>query len=844
MIEMMANMMMQIIMTTLWLSFKVVQWTVQLVGGYLLGRVRTGNGQAGYTPQQLTDPIDEATLPTQAYVISLPRAALWQADHTLRFVTGLLTLGRVLLQIVAEAGSVVFRVVYVDGVAPDTIEKLLYAFYPEGVVHRVPYLPEIVAAPYTVMAVPLIQANMYPAPGMTVDQVRYFDPLTTFTQALSHLQAGERVIYTVAVLADAPGANEAGLKLVTVSDIHPLAYTSLEGIYIAEMRKSQGFDRIPRFEWDMQRILQGKLNHPLYHVLVFLHVYTPTLPRAQQLVTDLLAHLMQFANPPFNMLVPPQRGYEDAIYIETIPTEDPVRLKWLGNILLFVYGWTSGKRPKTSWYPLVNVLQAEEIAALWHLPYAGFTAPTLEWLSARNVPLPKAVRDLTRGLEIGINQSGGHTQPVYLPDEDRTSHIAIIGKTGTGKSTLLHRLIASDIARGRGVCVIDPHGHLIQSVLRTSIPPERHRDVVILDMQQRVDGEQYPPPLNLLARPAGVAGDIAVGMLMSILSKIYTGFGETQMAHTLHMALLTLAVADQPTLLDVARVFEDADFRADLLQRTDNLVVQRFWASFLSKSPAQQEQMLYPVLRRLDGFYNNSALLTMTCHPNPLNFAELIQHNKILLVSLAADEAQIPTLERLLLGSVLVSQIQMAAMSGAIRQAPYLLYIDEAQHFVTTALSKMLSEARKQGLGVVLANQYLHQLAGDTLEALEGNVGAFFAFEVGEQDARALALYMRPSFEAADLVALGKYRAAVSLRVQGSRQPAFSLMTLPLPDDLHTPARLKDELYLRRISVARFTPKRYTEVRQLLNERYAPQPPHTTSSSPKGGSDDFLEPYN
>src|SRR5690606_9436951 len=143
------------------------------------------------------------------------------------------------------------------------------------------------------------------------------------------------------------------------------------------------------------------------------------------------------------------------------------------------------------------------------------------------------------------------------------------------------------------------------------------------------------------------------------------------------------------------------------------------------------------------------------------------------------DEAKVPSDHLQLLGAMLVAQVQMAAMGGAVQRAPFMFYIDEAQNFVTSALPKMLAEARKYGLGLVLANQYLRQLAGETLDAVEGTVSTLIAFEVGEPDAKALAPYMKPQFQVEDLIALGKYRAAITMRHQNARHPAFTLETLP-----------------------------------------------------------------
>src|SRR5690606_11791792 len=131
------------------------------------------------------------------------------------------------------------------------------------------------------------------------------------------------------------------------------------------------------------------------------------------------------------------------------------------------------------------------------------------------------------------------------------------------------------------------------------------------------------------------------------------------------------------------------------------------------------------------------------------------------------DEEQIPERERNLIGAILVSQLQMAAMKHLDRPHPFYVYIDEVQNFVTTSLDKVFSEARKYGLSLTVANQYLKQLTGSTLEAMMSNVGAMVAFQCGLDDARHLAPYLAPGFTAEDLVNLDKYQAAVKLRVMG-----------------------------------------------------------------------------
>ena len=189
------------------------------------------------------------------------------------------------------------------------------------------------------------------------------------------------------------------------------------------------------------------------------------------------------------------------------------------------------------------------------------------------------------------------------------------------------------------------------------------------------------------------------------------------------------------------------------------------------------------------------------------------------------DEERIPERERNLVGAVVVSQLQMAAMKRSTESRPFYLYVDEVQNFVTTSLDKVFSEARKFGLSLTVANQYLQQLAGDTLDAMMGNVGAMIVFQCGLDDARRLAPYTLPGFAAEDLVNLDKYEAVVKMRVQGQTLSAFSLAPfLPRTVEALAPEeryqRLQAELRIRQLSQASYTPMSRDEVTAWLSERY------------------------
>ncbi|MEL7435271.1 MAG: DUF87 domain-containing protein, partial [Chloroflexota bacterium] len=458
------------------------------------------------------------------------------------------------------------------------------------------------------------------------------------------------------------------------------------------------------------------------------------------------------------------------------------------------------------------------MSALWHLPYDAFTSEQIEWIKSRQVPLPKALRQLPEGYLIGQNRYGMQTNPVYLPEENFTMHTAIIGKNGTGKSSLQQLMIHQAIQAGLGVCLIDPKGTSVRDILQFSIPAHRMDDVVVWDVKAKVDGTFYPPTFNLLAHDSRIDKEHAARRLMRVMATIYPEFADKRMADTLNMVLLTVSGAENPTLLDAIRLLEDVNFRDHLIAQHNDFMIRDYWTSFDLKSDGQQQELMEPILWRLRAFYNNKFLRSMTCHPDGMNLGDLIAQNKIVLVSLADPQNVMPEQERFVLGAALVAQFDMVVRTSVIQKPPFMLYIDEAQEFVDTDLPRMLSQVRQYGLGMVLANQYFRQLVGDTFDAIEGNVSTLISFEVGDRDAKALQNYMKPGFSSTDLLSLGVHKAAISLRYQQERQSAFSVETLAPPGhDRSDPNR---EMMIRRRSVENYTPKSYDDVMTWLNERY------------------------
>jgi hypothetical protein len=400
---------------------------------------------------------------------------------------------------------------------------------------------------------------------------------------------------------------------------------------------------------------------------------------------------------------------------------------------------------------------------------------------------------------------------------------------------LMVNLIHQDITAGRGVAVIDPHGKMIADILRSCIPDNRIDDVVLID----IANADYPPPLNTLSLP-DEEGQIGVGQVMAILDKVYGFTSAPRALNVIETTLKTLRFEQQPTIRDAEEILTDTLKRQRLLQKNSRQLdpaSRNFWRRFGDMSASAQDELTFPVTNRLQRFYSSDQLYAMTCHPDSLNWGRLMADNKIILVSLKANNAVVPASERQLLGVLVVSQLEIAARRfGESGHFDFRLYVDEAQKFVTTSLPEMFEEIRKSGVWLTIANQYLGQMTGKTLTAVMGNTTTTYAFEVSADDARELAPYVRPVFEVEDLVFLGKHRAIVKTTLNNIAQPAFRINTVPPPPD-HPDADTR-VAHIRQRSIEQWTPKSRADVLAWLKERYPDEDLFTPKADKETSADE------
>jgi len=364
-----------------------------------------------------------------------------------------------------------------------------------------------------------------------------------------------------------------------------------------------------------------------------------------------------------------------------------------------------------------------------------------------------------------------------IKQSDRLLHTYIIGKTGTGKSSLLEVMARQDIAAGRGFALIDPHGDLVDRV-RAAIPESLQDRVVYLD----APNPSQPFGYNPLRRVRADWIPLAASGILETFRKLWPNAWGVRMEHVFRNSLFVLLERDGSTLPDVLRLYADKGFRRAAVAKCTNEVVRNFWKhEFENYPPRLQAEAVGPIQNKLGAFLADPRLYRILVEPaHDIHFRTLMDEERILLVNLS--KGQIGEDAALVLGGLVVSTIGLAAFSRAnlspeVRR-PFHLYVDEFQSFTTLSFVNMMSELRKYGVGLTLANQYLNQLEPDLRHAVLGNAGTLISFRVGPEDALVLEREFQPVFGIEDLLNLANRDLYLKLMIDGAPSKPFSARTL------------------------------------------------------------------
>ena len=385
------------------------------------------------------------------------------------------------------------------------------------------------------------------------------------------------------------------------------------------------------------------------------------------------------------------------------------------------------------------------------------------------------MKDLT---PLGITNFRNSKQPFGIHDTDRMGHIYVIGKTGVGKSTLLLNMAISDAEKGKGFCIIDPHGDIAETILHY-IPQERIHEVIYFNPQDI----EYPIGFNPLKGVHPNHHHLVAAGLISTFKKIWAESWGPRLEYILRFCLLTLLDYPDATLLDIQPLLTDPAFRNRVLSYTNNQHVLSFWKQEFEKyPPALKAEAITPILNKTGIFLSCIPLRNIVGQKTrSFNMQQVLDEGKILIANLS--KGTIGEDASAILGSILVTSIQLAALYRVTQseheRKPFYLYVDEMHSFVSLSFADILAEARKYRLSLFLTHQYIEQLHEKIRAAIFGNVGTFISFRIGATDAEYVAKEFTPSFDESDFVSLPKYHMYIKLMIDGATSKPFSAITLP-----------------------------------------------------------------
>ncbi|MDX2776161.1 type IV secretion system DNA-binding domain-containing protein [Streptomyces caniscabiei] len=434
------------------------------------------------------------------------------------------------------------------------------------------------------------------------------------------------------------------------------------------------------------------------------------------------------------------------------------------------------------------ILNIEELASVFHLPHTNVETPNIVWASTKTAEPPAKLPIITGNDAIdenisafGLTNFRGINHQFGMLRYDRSRHVYIIGQTGAGKSGTLELFALSDIFHGQGYAIIDPHGDFAVDNMRF-IPGSRIQDVVYFNPSDTA----YPLGFNPLEVTNPNQKSNISSEVIGVLKRMFGDSWGPRLEYILRYTILALLDRPETTMLDITRMLTDKKFRKETLSYCTDTVVLQFWnIEFNSWTEKFQAEAIAPVLNKVGAFTANPVIRNIIGQPkSTFNIRQIMDEGKILIVNLSKgligeDNASI-------LGSFLVTKIQLAAMSRSdipdIKdRRPFFLYVDEFQNFATDSFATILSEARKYGLNLTVANQYISQMSDTVRNAVFGNVGTIISFRVSADDAPILAKQFEPQFEANDLLQMHNRHFIINMVIKGEKTPAFSATTLTLP---------------------------------------------------------------
>lgn len=620
----------------------------------------------------------------------------------------------------------------------DLVEKTIYGYYPSADITKADE-PNIFTEDAKVAFGGLKTEKESFRPLKTYKDMPS-DPLAAITSALSKMGDGEGAIVQFLIRPAETGWKSAGKS------------------FISQTKKDESNPEKATYKTDPKELerIDDKITKPGFETIIRMVVSAKTADMADMHLRNIKAAFTQFDSNVNNFT-------DTNIFFKS------------GFMMNFIYKFFPIWEPP--WNKVVSILSVDELATLFHFPNKTVETPHIVWLKAKTAPVSSEV-PTEGGTFLGTAYYRGNKRPVHIGLKDRMRHFYIIGKTGVGKSELLKEMIKQDINAGHGVCVIDPHGDLVEDTLRY-IPPERAEDVILFDPSD----VERPIGLNLLEYRSEEEKHFIAASIINLMYKLYdpqrTGIIGPRFEHAVRNAMLTVMAEPGATFIEIVRVLTDTKYVQELLPKVDDPIVRRYWTDQIAQtSDFHKSETLDYIVSKFGRFITNKMMRNIIGQSkSAIDFRKIMDDGKILLINLS--KGKLGEENSTFLGLVVVPKILAAAMSRADvtedKRKDFMLYVDEFQNFATPDFAVILSEARKYHLGLTVANQFIGQMDEEVKNAVFGNVGTIICFRVGVSDANFIQREFQPFFTESDIINVERFHAYMKTLVNNEPVDPFSI---------------------------------------------------------------------
>jgi len=620
----------------------------------------------------------------------------------------------------------------------DLVEKTIYGYYPSADIRRVEE-PNIFSEEGKVAFGSLVQKESAYFP-LKLYRDLPTDSLSAITSALSKIGEGE------------------GACVQLLIRPAPAKWKKQGKSYVSSTKKNEANPEKATFKTDPKTLekIDDKCSRSGFGAVIRFVVSAKTKDVATAHLRNIQTSLTQF-NSDLNSLKGTKNFFKGIFMIN------------------FIYKFFPIFEPP--YFKSISILSPDELATIFHFPNKSIETPHIQWLKAKTAPVAQEVAQ-DKGTLIGQGYYRGIKRPVRIDFDDRRRHVYIIGKTGVGKSVLLQDMAIQDIKEGHGVCVIDPHGDLIDEIIKY-VPPERAEDVIYFDPSDT----ERPMGLNLLEARTEEQKHFLTTAIINLMYKLYdpqrTGIIGPRFEHAVRNAMLTVMSEPEATFIEIVRVLTDQKYVQELLPKVQDPIVRRYWTDQIAQtSDFHKSEVLDYIVSKFGRFVTNKTMRNIIGQSkSSFDFRKVMDEGKILLINLS--KGKLGEENSSFLGLVLIPKILIAAMSRQEIPEPnrrdFFLFVDEFQNFATPDFATILSEARKYHLNLTVANQFIGQMDEEVKNAVFGNVGTLISFRVGVTDASYLQREFQPVFGESDLINIERFHAYMKTIADGEPVPPFSV---------------------------------------------------------------------